>query len=307
MPGAAQSILNYLAGVSETCSQLDVNYVPRPAGETAAATAPAPAVLSQSGPPPQLPAQGGDEPEAGEVPAGPVTLPADSGASLVPTDGDFDSLIIGGGDDADDEGAAAAAAVERPLTAAERKTRAKKQATVRRDEEEILKIGANREMKLKEILEDAEQVKAIVARERPTVTRDSLLRSQTRSFKHILNLMYLRQNEAKTLQRQSTKRGACCVSCGASCRSLTCAWQDARQTPQRCSRRRRRLRGAVDRQAVGPASARRQAAVRAGPSRRHHRRRRRAKRRRPRRAANAAGRTRSRCPSSLCRPRPALR
>ncbi len=52
------------------------------------------------------------------------------------------------------------------------------------------------------------QVKAIVARERPTVTRESLLRSQTRSFKHILNLMYLRQNEAKNLHRQSGKRGA---------------------------------------------------------------------------------------------------
>ncbi len=120
----------------------------------ASAPAAAAPTAPQAGAPPQLSAAD-EEPEAGEVPTGLLTLPADTADSLVPTDRDFDAVVIGGGDDNDE----AVAVPSQPLTAAERKTRAKKQATVRRDEEEILQIGANREMKLKEILEDAEQVR----------------------------------------------------------------------------------------------------------------------------------------------------
>lgn len=95
-----------------------------------------------------------------------------------------------------------------PLSEKQQKGLLKKKATIQRDEEEILKIGEKREMKLKEILADAEEVKEITRGERAVVTKDEMLKSNTRNFRYIINLMYLRESEGKHLKRRgTTKRG----------------------------------------------------------------------------------------------------
>ncbi len=69
----------------------------------------------------------------------------------------------------------------------------------------MIAISADRQMKRRDIDADAEEVKAIRERERPSLTLDELFRpNKSRSFAHFLNLMYLRQHEGKNRKRGVT-------------------------------------------------------------------------------------------------------
>ncbi len=93
---------------------------------------------------------------------------------------------------------------KRPLSEAEIKAKRRKEETIKRDEEEIVKIDNERSLRMGDIMDDEVRVAAIRAQERPTLTKEDLLRSSTRSFKHFLNLMFLRQNEGKNRKRGET-------------------------------------------------------------------------------------------------------
>ncbi len=92
----------------------------------------------------------------------------------------------------------------RPPSESEIKSKRRKEATIKRDEEEIVKIDNERSLRLGDIMKDANEVMAIRAHERPTLSKEDLLKSSTRSFKHFLNLMFLRQNEGKHRKRGET-------------------------------------------------------------------------------------------------------
>jgi hypothetical protein len=94
--------------------------------------------------------------------------------------------------------------VNRPLSEAEIKAKRRKEETIKRDEEQIVKIDNERSLRMGDIMDDEVRVAAIRAQERPTLSKEDLLRSSTRSFKHFLNLMFLRQNEGKNRKRGET-------------------------------------------------------------------------------------------------------
>lgn len=148
-------ILNYLTGVAETTKCFDPDFKPT---ATLAATAPTndvPAIAAFVGESVSAVAEDSFAPapvSLGQEQQGPVE---DSSFTFAENeDGDF---VI------DDAEAVKSAEKnkERPLTVDEQRKRAKKEETLRRDEEEELNIGRERSMKLKEILADAEVVREI--------------------------------------------------------------------------------------------------------------------------------------------------
>jgi parafibromin len=175
-----KELLNYLTGKIDKSAKItepvELVSAPAVATSTSAAVASLPMMTGQT----------------------PMTTATTGGAEQDP------ALVEDLQDEAVYEEEEAAPVVERPLTEAELKVKRRKEATIQRDLEEMMKIGSEREMKLKEILADAEVVEQIQSHERPTMTKDMMLQSNTRNFKHILNLMYLRQTDGKHRMRGTT-------------------------------------------------------------------------------------------------------
>ena len=91
----------------------------------------------------------------------------------------------------------------RPLTEQELRAKRRKEETAKDHAAEMEEISQNREQN-SEVARDAAAVAEIRALERPSVAKGDLMRSNTRNFKHFLNLMFLRQNEGKYRKRGAT-------------------------------------------------------------------------------------------------------
>ena len=205
-----KDLLSYLTGKTDTSTKITapVEYV-APSSAASGATSAGGLADPTARPATAAAAAAGEAVPTEQLGAEPMDIDADDAGSSQMQELPVSIMDVMQDDPNDNN---AAAKEQRPLTDAELKVKQRKEETMQRDREQLLKIGEDREMKLREILDDADAVELIRLEERPSVTKEMLLQSSTRDFKHILNLMYLRQTDGKHRMRGTTSAAGGSVS-----------------------------------------------------------------------------------------------